>query len=248
LTDLSSAASERSGSTRASARSAASAQLGGTLRSILVSPEDGFRGAYAQTDRRHRLGARLPEGSAPLVMGACGGAALMLLWLKLGGMLNLRGIAPADFRWSYVIAAALGAAILGILAQCVWGPVGRVVLGRLDARTTAPRMRLAWGASALPQVFAVLILFPLDVMMTGRQMFTAERITDTFPAIWAALSVALSVSLAAWSGYLFWRGVETGSGASRPNVAIAIAAAAGCLVLVVGGFLVGVLSLSGASS
>ncbi|HEY7875983.1 MAG TPA: hypothetical protein VIG64_12770, partial [Actinomycetota bacterium] len=221
MTDLSSTASERSGSTRAAARSAASAQLGGTLRSILVSPEDGFRGAYALADNRHQSGVRLPEGSAPLVMGACGGAALMMLWLKLGGLLGLRGIAPADFRWSYVVVAALGAAVLGALAQCVWGPVGRIALGRLGASTTAPRMRLAWGAAALPQVFALVILFPLDVMITGRRLFTAERITDTFPAIWGALSVAISVSLAAWSAYLFFRGVQTGSGASTSNVAIA---------------------------
>jgi hypothetical protein len=248
LTDLSSAAPERTGSARAAGRSAASAELGGTLRSIVVSPVKGFPAAYAAIDRRQRLGVRLPEGAAPFVLGACGGAALMLLWLKLGGLLNLRGVSEQDFSWSYVVVAVLGAAALGVLAQSVWGPIGRTVLAKLGAATTAPRMRLAWGVSALPQVFALIVLLPLDVAITGRRLFTAEAIDATFPAIWGALSVALSVSLAAWSGFLFFRGIQTGSGAEPSHVAVGILAAAGCLALVVGGFLLGVMSLAGASS
>jgi hypothetical protein len=248
LTDLLTTEPERPTSSRAASRSAASAQLGGTLRSILVSPQDGFRAAFASADKRQRHGVRIPEGAAPFVMGACGGAALMFLWLKLGGLLGLRSMAPADFQWSYVIVAAFGGALIGLIAQAVWGSIGRVVFGRMDAPTTPARMRLSWGASALPQVFALLILFPLDVAITGRGLFTGERITATFPAIWAALSVALSVSLAAWSVYLFWRGVQTGSGASNSHAAIGVLAAAGCLALVVAAFLVTAVGLAGSGS
>jgi hypothetical protein len=248
LTDLVTTEPERPTSSRAASRSAASAQLGGTLRSILISPRDGFHAAFTAADKRQRHGARVPEGAAPFVMGACGGAALMFLWLKLGGLLGLRSMAPADFKWSYVIVAGLGGALLGLVAQSVWGSIGRVVLGRLDAPTTPARMRLSWGASALPQVFALLLLFPLDIAIAGRRLFTGERITATFPAIWAALSVALSVSLAAWSVYLFWRGVQTGSGASNSHSAIAVLAAAGCLVIVVAAFVVVAAGLAGTGS
>jgi hypothetical protein len=246
LTDLSSpTAPERPTPSRAASRSAASAQLGGTLRSILVSPQEGFRAAFASADKRQRFGARVPEGAASFVIGACGGAALMFLWLKLGGLLNLRSMAPADFRWSYVFVAAFGGALLGLIAQIVWGSIGRIVLGRMEAPTTPARMRLSWGASALPQVFALLVLFPLDVLITGRALFTGERISASFPAVWAALSVAISVSLAAWSGYLFWRGVQTGSGATAAHTGIALLAAAGCLVVVVAAFLVAAVGLAG---
>ena len=248
MTDLLTTEPERPTSSRAAARSAASAQLGGTLRSILVSPQNGFHAAFTAADKRQRHGARIPEGAAPFVMGACGGAAQMFLWLKLGGLLGLRGMAPADFRWSYVIVAAIGGALVGLIAQAVWGSIGRIVLGRLETPTTPARMRLAWGASALPQVFALLVLFPLDVIITGRRLFTGERISAAFPAVWAALSVALSVSLAAWSVYLFWRGVQTGSGASNSNSALAVLAAAGCLVVVVAAFLVAAGGLAGAGS
>jgi hypothetical protein len=248
LTDLLTSEPERPSPSRAASRSAASAQLGGTLRSILVSPQAGFRAAFVSADKRQRFGARVPEGAASFVMGACGGTALMFLWLKLGGLLNLRSMAPADFRWSYVIVAAIGGALLGLIAQVVWGAVGRILFARFDAPVTPARMRLSWGASALPQAFALLILFPLDVAITGRGLFTGERISASFPAIWAALSVALSVSLAAWSGFLFWRGVQTASGASTTHAAIAVAAAAGCLVLVVAGFLLAAVGLAGAGS
>ena len=249
MTDLSSpTAPERPASSRAAARSAASAQLGGTLRSILVSPGDGFGAAYALADKRQRFGARIPEGAAPFVMGACGGAALMFLWLKVGGLLGLRSMAPSEFKWSYVVVAGLGGALLGFVAQTVWGSIGRVVLGRLDAPTTPARMRLAWGAAALPQVFALLLLIPLDIAITGRSLFTGESVTETFPAIWAALSVALSVSLAAWSGYLFWRGIQVASGAPASHTSVAMAAAAGCLVVVVAAFLVAVVGLAGSGA
>ena len=245
MTDLLSTEPERPTSTRAASRSAASAQRGGTLRSILLSPQEGFRAACALADKRQRHGVRVPEGAAPFVMGACGGGALMFLWLKVGGLVNLRSMAPADFQWSYVIVAAFAGALLGFIAQVVWGSVGRIVLGRLGAPTTPARMRISWGASALPQVFALFVLFPLDVLLTGRGLFTGERLDDALPSVWAALSVALSVSLAAWSGYLFWRGVQTGSGADNSQTALAVLAAAGCLVVVVVAFVIAAAGLSG---
>jgi hypothetical protein len=196
-------------------------------------------------DERKRLGARAPEGAAPYVLGAIGGAQLMLLWLKLGGLLNLRSVAAADFAWSYVIVAIVGAAVIALIAQYVWGPVGRLSLRRMGASAEPSKLRFAWGAAALPQLFGLVVLLPLDVLIVGRKLFTSEQIPDTLPALWAALSVAFSVSIGAWSAYLFYRGVRAASGAPASKGVLAMAIAVGCLVLVAGGFLLGATALAG---
>ena len=72
-------------------RSHASARLGLTLRSVLVAPRDGFQAALAAADRRARAGLRPAEGMAPVVLSAFGGAALALLWLKIGALLPKTG-------------------------------------------------------------------------------------------------------------------------------------------------------------
>jgi hypothetical protein len=212
-----------------------------------VSPQRGWPAAFSVTEERARVGVRVPEGAAPYVLGAIGGAQLMLLWLKLGGLLDLRSVAAADFKWSYVVVAMIAAALLALVAQYVWGAIGRVVLGRLGARPDSSRLRFVWGASALPQVFGIVILLPLDVLIVGRNLFTSERIVDTLPAMWAALSVAFSVSIAAWSIYLFFKGVQAAAGTPASKTIVAVLGALGCLVLVVGGFLAGALALAGGS-
>ena len=178
-------------------------------------------------------------------MSAVGGAQLMLLWLKLGGLLNLRSVAASDFAWSYVIVAMVGAALLMVIAQYVWGPLGRLSLARMGAGADPAKLRFVWGVSALPQMFGLVILLPLDVLLVGRRLFTSERIIDTLPALWAALSVALSVSLAVWSAYLFYRGVRAASAARASKAIVAMLVACGCLALVTAGFLFGALALAG---
>jgi hypothetical protein len=210
-----------------------------------LSPQRGWPAAFALTDGRKKLGARVPEGAAAYVLGAIGGAQLMMLWLKLGGLLNLRSVAAADFKWSYVIVAMIAAALLTLIAQYVWGPLGRLALNRMGSPTDTSRLRFAWGGSALPQLFGLVILWPLDILIVGRELFTSERIVDTFPALWAALSVAFSVSIAAWSVYLFYKGVRTASGATGSRTLVAMLVALGCIVLVTGGFLLGAVSLAG---
>src|SRR5688500_1684020 len=51
-----------------------SARLGLTLRSVLLSPHDGFAAALKSTERRSRAGRRPAEGLAPYVLAAVGGA------------------------------------------------------------------------------------------------------------------------------------------------------------------------------
>ena len=169
----------------------------------------------------------------------------MLLWLKLGGLLDLRRIAAADFRWSYVIVAMAAAAFMAFVAQYVWGPLGAVSLRRMGSGAEASKLRFVWGASAVPQLLGLVVLLPLDVLFVGRKLFTSERIADTLPALWAALSVALSVSLAAWSAYIFFRGIKAASAAPASKALVAMLVALGCLVLVTGGFLLGASALAG---
>jgi hypothetical protein len=85
-------------------------------------------------------------------------------------------------------------------------------------------------------------------LIVGRNLFTSERISDAVPALWAAISVALSVSIAAWSLYLFYRGIRAASGAPPGRAIAGMAVAIGCLVLVVGGFLLGAVALAGGSA
>ena len=248
MSQLSPTAPGRSVPARADSGSSASARLGSTFRAILVSPNDGFSLAFAVAERNRKAGVRVPEGVSTYVLGAAGGAQLMLLWLTLGGLLDLRSVAAADFKWSYVVVAVVGAALLAVIAQYVWGPIGRIALSPFDAPTSSSRLRLVWGASALPQVLGLVVLLPLDLAIVGRELFTSERIVDTLPAAWAALSVALSVSLAAWSLFLFYKGVRAASGAGPWKALAGMGAAFGCLLFVTGGFLIGAVVLSGGAA
>ena len=159
----------------------------------------------------------------------------MLLWLKLGGALGLRQVAA--FRWSYLIGALVAGAMLGLLVQGVWavgGPWAARVLGG-DAR--ASDLRLVWGGAALPQVFALIVLFPLDLMIAGQTTFTTARFADSLSAAWASLSIALAVALALWSLFLFVRGTQVATGLGVLRAVIMSSLAALCLVVIGGGLL-----------
>lgn len=202
----------------ASSRARASAHLGSTLRSVLVTPRRGFEGALALAEQRGDAGARIAEGVSPYVLAALGGATAMLLWLKVGSLIGARSVAQTDFRWSFLIAVTVGAALLALGAQALWGAIGAALL-----RTPARDLRLVWGAAAFPQVGALALLLPLDLLIVGPATFTSTRLDDPVATGWAALSIALAVSLAIWSLFLFVRGIEV---AARVDVTRAIAATA----------------------
>jgi hypothetical protein len=226
-------------------RSQASAQLGLTLRSVLLSPRAGFASVFASARRREQTGARPAEGVAPYVLAALGGMALMILWLKLGSLLSLREVAAADFRWSYLAVAAVAGALVALVTQLIWGYVGAAIVRAFGAHSPARDLRVAWGASAFPHVIALLVLLPLDLVIVGTDTFTSERLDDPLATGWAALSIAFSASLAVWSAFIFVRGVEVAT--STPVVkAIAISfVALGCLAAIVGGSIAVATALSG---
>jgi len=158
----------------------------------------------------------------------------MLLWLKLGSLFGTREIAAPEFRWSYLVVALIGGALVALIAQALWG-FGASAAFRLGGDATRARdLRLVWGASAVPQLLALLILLPLDVLIVGPETFTSTKLADPLATGWAAISIALAVSLGVWSMYLFARGVQvaTGSGWATSLAGLMLASASLAIVLI----------------
>jgi hypothetical protein len=211
-----------------------SARLGLTLRAVLIAPKQGFEAAVKAADRRSRAAQKPAEGVMPYVLSALGGAALFMLWLKVGGLLGLR-LAPRDsFRYVYLFGAMGIGAVLGLCAQVLWSTVAPWTL-----RERVPRrnLRLLWGAAALPQVFA-LLLVPLDLLIVGPETFTTARLEDPLGAAWAAFSIALGAAFAVWAAFLFVRGVATMGRAGLGRVIGASVVAILVLLLLYGPFIV----------
>ena len=225
-------------------RTRASARLGSLLRAIAFSPKQGFCAAAAMLDRRQRAHRYPVEGVAPYVLSAIGGAALVLLWLKTGSLLGLRHVTAAGFQWLYVGGAVLAGGLLGLVSQLAWGLVGSLVLRSLAGSVSAAELRTVWGAAALPQVLAVAVLLPLDVVIAGPAAFTTQPLGDSLSVTWAALSVVIACLLALWSLGLFLRGVEVVSGVSLLKASVGVAVACACLVVVVAGFSIAALNIA----
>jgi hypothetical protein len=215
-------------------RPRASARLGLVLRSVLVAPGEGIAAALALADRRARTARRVPEGAYVYVLSAVGGAGLMLLWLKLSVLVGLRSVCPADYRGAYVAMALVVGALLGLVALGLWGPAGRAAAG---AGASGAHLRVAWGVAGLPQVLAVAVLLPLDLVLVGAESFTSAPVGDTVSTVWGALSVAFAVSVTVWSLFIVARGVQVIGGGGPKRALAGLVVALLCLGLVFGVFL-----------
>ncbi|MGI8775053.1 MAG: hypothetical protein ACR2KQ_08605 [Actinomycetota bacterium] len=223
-----------------------SAHLGATLRSVLIAPSAGVHAALRSADRKERVGDSPPEGYSPYVLGALGGAAALLLWLKLSVLMGLRTDSAATYRWGFLVGAGIVGALLGLAAQFLWGAVAARWTKSLDSGVKAREARLVWGASAFPQVFALVLLLPLDLLVVGSSSFTSARPGDPVASAWAALSIALSLALATWSVLIFVKGIEVISGSKSLRLAGGFVLAVLCLGIVVAGFRFGAIALAGA--
>ena len=217
-------------STRSASR--ASARLGLTLRSVLLSPREGFAGAIKAADRRSRTGTRGAEGVAPYVLSFVGGAAVLVLWLKLGALFGLRSVGGDGFRWDYLVASMAAGGLGALVGQVLWGFAGRGLLGALGGDPRPRDLRIVWGAASFPHVFALAVLLPLDLIIVGTNTFTNVRLQDNLSTGWAALSIAFATSLAMWDAYLFVRG--TGVAASVNTWRALLATGVGFVCLVAG--------------
>ncbi|HEX2296683.1 MAG TPA: YIP1 family protein [Actinomycetota bacterium] len=186
------------------------------MRGVLVSPGSGFVPALKRAEASE-------EARSTYVLAALGGAGGMLLWLKLRALVGFRALAPSDFSWGFLVASLLLAAAVGVLAQLVWSFAGPRA-GGPDAGS--PRsFRAVWALSAFPQVPALLLLAPLDLLLVGGSAYTATDSGDSVALAWLALSTALAVSLAAWSVYVFVKGTHAATRASAARSAATVALA-----------------------
>lgn len=189
-------------------RAGAPTRLGLTLRSVVLVPREGFRAAMRTSERRARAGERPAAGYAPYVLAAVGGAAVMALWLKLSALARVRAFPAEDTDRGLVIAALALGALLGLAGQAAWGALGPLLARRLGTPAEGRDLRLAWGAAVLPLAIATCALLPLDLLLVGPAAFATDPPADPVARAWAALSIALTLSAAMWSAWLFLRGVQ----------------------------------------
>jgi hypothetical protein len=232
-------------STTVADRSRASARLGLTLRTVLMSPGRGFEAAFRLADRRERTNFDVPEGTTPYVLAGLGGSATMILWLKVGGLAGLRSFAAADFRWGSLAAVLVLGALFGVLGQLLWARLGTAILAVLDGNARRRDLRIAWGLSALPHAVGVVLLVPLDLLVVGPETFTTERLGDPVSTAWAAFSIALAAGLAGWSLYLFVQGIRRAGDVGPWRGLVASAAALLCFVVAAVVFLGAAVLLAG---
>lgn len=187
-----------------------SARFGATVRGVLVSPGSAFVPALKRAETS-------TEARSTYVLPALGGAAAMLLWLKFRALVGFRVLAPSEFRWGYFVAGLVMAAVVAVLGQIAWS-FAAPRIGGPDAGS--PRsFRAVWALSAFPQIAALLVLLPLDLLLVGREAFTASDGGDSVALAWMALSTAMSVSLAAWSAFVFVKGTHAATRATPGRTA-----------------------------
>jgi hypothetical protein len=201
-----------------------SARLGATVRGVLVSPGSGFVPALKRAETS-------VETTSTYVVAALGGAAALLLWLKVRALVGFRALAPSEFRWGYFVTGLVIAALVAVAAQVVWG-FAAPRLGGPDAGS--PRsFRAVWALSAFPQLPALIVLTPLDLLLVGPDAYTASDSGDSVALAWLALSTACSVSLAVWSAFVFVKGTLVATRATGARTAGVVAAGAGAVVVIV---------------
>lgn len=226
---MSSAISSSRGSTR----------FGATVRGVLVSPGSAFVPALKRAETTS-------EGASTYVLSAMGGAAAMVLSLKIRALVGLRALTPDDFSWGLFVTSLVLAAFVAVGAQVVWSFVAPAAGGRDSG---SPRsFRAVWALSACAQIPAVLLLAPLDVLFVGEGAFTTTDGGDSVALAWMALSTALSVSLAVWSVYVFTKGTAVATRATTGRTAGVVVlgvAAAALVVTALWGLLVGLGKVAG---
>lgn len=217
----------------AGAATRGSARLGLTLRSVLLSPRDGFTAALKTEGRRARIGRRPAQGWTPYVLAFLGGAAVASLWLKVGALAGVREICSPRYVTGHIVFALVLGGLFGLLGQALWGAVGSALATALHAEAGRGSLRLIWGAAHFPLVVGFLVLLPLDLLIVGRDTFTTSRLADPLSTAWAAFSIAVGISLAVWSLFLAVKGVEVASSVNAWKAIGMVAAGLVCLVALV---------------
>ena len=204
-----------------------SVHLGTRLRSILISPKSGFRGAM-----RAGVAERASASPLPAFLVFLGGAASLLVYLKLSGLMGLRELAVDDFKWSAFFPLLLLGALAGVGAYFLWARLGPSVARNLGGKTSAERLRLAWSFADFPLATYLALILPLDLLLVGPEVFATEELDGTVAMVWGAVSVALALSAALWSAFLLWRGIEAATGVRGGKTFVMLVVGFGCYVAV----------------
>ena len=220
----------------------ASARLGLTLRSMLLSPRTGFEAAITAWDRRSRTVESPSEGASPTLLAFSGGAGAMLLWLKVGALLGARDGAEG-FEWSLLLAALAIGGLVYVLAQALWGLAGPRVISTLRGSAPSGLLRLVWAAAACPMALGLLLL-PVDLVVVGPEAVTSSGPGETMATAWAALSISLHVAAAVWSLYLLFRGTQVVGRIDAGRAMAAIVAGLALVALLIAGLQAGLSALS----
>jgi hypothetical protein len=178
------------------------------------------------------------------VLSAAGGAAVGLLWLKIGALIGVREVCSTAYLPGYIVATAVLGAAVSLIAQSVWGLLGPPMSKGLQTEEPERHeFRLVWGAAAFPQVFALVLLLPLDLLIVGQDSFTTTELVDPVSTAWAAFSIALGVSALIWSLFLLYRGVGSATDSSGARALGGSLGAVASAALVVGALVVAALFL-----
>ena len=180
-------------------------------------------------------------------LAAFGGAFLMLLFLKVRGLIGFEGVTAEEFKWGvYALSLAAGA-FVGVIAHYLFGALARPLVEKNGKRCESRDLRTIWGVSVFPIALCFVLIVGLDILIGGRDVYLASMDGDSLIAGWAAGSLVLTACAAAWSIYLFVRGLGV-AGEMRPSRSFAsVLVALICLIVsapVAIGLVAGVVTLA----
>ena len=221
----------------------ASARLGLTLRSVLLSPRTGFEAAITACgppieDRGVAVGGGVADALG--VRGRSGGHAPVAEGRRAPGARD----AAEGFEWSLLLAALAIGGLVYVLAQALWGLAGPRVISALRGSAPSGLLRLVWAAAACPMALGLLLL-PVDLVVVGPEAVTSSAPGETMSTAWAALSISLHVAAAVWSLYLLFRGTQVVGRIDAGRAVAAIVAGLALVALLIAGLQVGLSALSG---
>ena len=164
------------------------------------------------------------------MLAALGGAFLVLMSLKVRGLTGLRAAPLNEFRWGVFALALVVGAVTGVVGHLVFGVFGAPLVSRFGHRCEARDLRTIWAVAGFPVAIGFCVLVILDVLIGGREAYSSLE-DDALITGWAAGSLALGVSLAIWSLYLFAKGLGVAAGLGVPRRIMVMLVAAVCLVI-----------------
>ena len=217
-------------------RSRSHHHLGRSLRTILFAPKEGFAG----------IAGRSIGGRASYFFTFFGGAALALLWLKIGALIGVREFCEPRYLGGYVAAAAAMGGLLALPVASLWSlggsSLGPVLHGEKPSTGT---MRFVWGAAAFPSIVAMAVLLPLDLLVVGPETFTTEELREPLSTAWAAFSLALGVSALGWGLWILLRGYAAATEVPTRRALVGVALALAVVAVVIGAVVAVSIAVSG---